>query len=131
MARLQRIANFTLWLVTGAVVTALGMRFAMRAVGVRDDIPFPGFVYRLTAPLVEPFYRFFPASDRFDYQAMEFASLAAAGVVVAVAVGVYVVGLLLAPGGGEEPGGVSGAREPGTLRPAHHSAGGSSRLPEE
>ncbi len=84
-----------LWYVTAALETALAMRFAMRALGVRDDIPFPHLIYALTAPLVQPFYSFFPVSDRFDYRAVEVASLAAAGVVLAVAVGLYVLGLLL------------------------------------
>lgn len=84
-----------LWLVPGLVVTMLCLRFGMRAVGVRDDIPLPRLVYSLTAPLVAPFYRFFPVSDRFDYHAVEVAALAAAGGVVVIALGVYVVGLLI------------------------------------
>ena len=89
-----RIALFALWLVSALVVTALGLRFAMRALGVRDDIPFPGLVYSLTAPLVQPFYRYFPAPERFDYHTIEAASLVTAGVALALALGVYVVGLL-------------------------------------
>ncbi|MBF6613517.1 MAG: hypothetical protein IVW55_10355 [Chloroflexi bacterium] len=85
-----------LWYTTAALVTALVMRFAMRALGVRDDIPFPHLIYSLTTPLVQPFYLFFPVSDRFDYHAVEAASLAAAGVVLALAVGLYLLGLLLA-----------------------------------
>lgn len=71
------------------LVAALLMRFAMRALGVRDDIPFPGFVYRSTEPLVQPFYRFFPVSPRFDYHATEVASLVAAGTVAIVALLIY------------------------------------------
>ncbi len=80
--------------VTGITVTALSLRFGMRAVGVRDDIPLPGRIYSLTAPLVEPFYRLFPASDRFDYPSIEVASLAAVGVVLGLALGIYIIGLL-------------------------------------
>ncbi len=85
-----------LWLATAVLVTALALRFAMRAVGVRDDIPIPGVVYSLTAPLVEPFYRFFPLGDaRFDYRVFDVAAIAAAGVVITIALLVYVVGLLV------------------------------------
>jgi hypothetical protein len=56
-------------------------------------------VYALTAPLVQPFYRFFPLptpyGDRFDIAVVETASLAAAGAVLAVALAVYAVWLLL------------------------------------
>jgi len=62
----------------------------MRSTGVRPDIPFPGFVYGLTAPLVQPFYRFFPLpmpyGERFDIAVLETASLAAAGAVFVVTV---------------------------------------------
>lgn len=87
--------DFGLWTLTAIAVSVLTLRFAMRALGVRDDIPLPGLVYSLTAPVVEPFYRFFPLDARFDYHAVEVASLAAAGSVLALALGVYVVALLL------------------------------------
>lgn len=97
MSRLNflRAALYVLWMVTALMVTALAMRFGMRAAGVRDDIPFPGLVYSLTAPLVQPFYRYFPASERFDLYAIEIASLVAAGSVLAIALGLYVLGLLV------------------------------------
>ena len=95
VGKLQGIAVAVLWLVVAVLVTLLALRFGMRAVGVRDDIPFPGFVYSLTAPLVAPFYRFFPASERFDAPAVEAAALVAAGTALALGLGVYVVGLLL------------------------------------
>jgi uncharacterized protein YggT (Ycf19 family) len=84
-----------LWAATAVVVSALALRFAMRALGVRDDVPLPGLIYSLTAPLVQPFYRFFPLDARFDYRATEAASLAAAGAVLGLALGVYVIGLML------------------------------------
>lgn len=84
------------WAVVGLPVVALLLRFGMRALGVRTDVPFPGFIYSVTAPLVEPFYRFFPANPRFDTSVVEVASLAAAGAVFLVAVGVYLIGFLLA-----------------------------------
>jgi hypothetical protein len=87
-----------LWTMTGTTVTALSLRFGMRAVGVRDDIPLPGRIYTLTAPMVEPLYGIFPVSDRFDYPAIEIASLAAVGVVLILALLVYVLGLLTASG---------------------------------
>src|SRR5438874_10970411 len=90
---LQRITPLALWLVSALLVTALGLRFAMRALGVRDDIPFPGLVYSLTAPLVQPFYRYFPAPERFDYHTTEAASLLAAGIALALTLTIYVVGL--------------------------------------
>lgn len=71
------------------------MRFGMRALGVRPDIPFPALVYSLTAPLAQPFYRFFPAGERFDQGVVEVASLAAVGVVLVMALVVYVVGLMV------------------------------------
>jgi hypothetical protein len=93
---MSRLLPLALWLLTGLAVTALALRFAMRALGVRDDIPFPGLIYAVTAPVVEPFYRFFPLQARFDLNAFEFASLAAAGTLMALAAGVYALGLLLA-----------------------------------
>jgi hypothetical protein len=85
-----------LWTVTGITVTVLSLRFGMRAVGVRDDIPLPDRIYSLTAHLVEPFYPLFPVSDRFDYPAIEVASLAAVGVVLALTLLVYMAGLIVA-----------------------------------
>ena len=82
----RRFTMTLLWLVSSLLVIALLMRFAMRALGVRDDIPFPGLVYALTMPFVQPLYRFFPASLRFDYYAVEVASLVAAGLIAAVAI---------------------------------------------
>ena len=76
------------------------MRFAMRAIGVRDDIPVPRLVYSFTAPLVEPFYKYFPASERFDIRVIEAASLAAAGAVIALVLAVYVIELLTLGGDG-------------------------------
>jgi uncharacterized protein YggT (Ycf19 family) len=84
-----------LWVVTGAIVALLGLRFAMRFIGVRGDVPVPGAVYAITAPLVGPLYGAFPASNRFDYPAVEVASLAAAGVVIGVAVVIFTLGLLV------------------------------------
>lgn len=84
-----------LWLLAALAVLAFAARFAMRALGVREDSPFPGFIYSITAPMVEPFYRFFPVSPRFDYRAFEAASLAAAGAALAVALGIYVLTLLV------------------------------------
>jgi len=95
VSHLRYYVSRVLWLLAGLAVVVLAMRFAMRALGVRDDIPFPGLIYAATAPVVQPFYRFFPVSPRFDYQAIELASLAAAGVVFALAAGVYAVGLVL------------------------------------
>jgi hypothetical protein len=88
-------APVVLWVVTGTVVTLLGLRFGMRLIGVRGDVPLPGAIYAITLPLVERFYAAFPVSDRFDYPAVEVASLVAAGVVVGAAVVVYAVGLLV------------------------------------
>jgi hypothetical protein len=82
------------WLLVGLLVVALLLRFGMRALGVRADLPIPGLVYSATAPIVEPFYRFLPASPRFDTSVVEVASPAAAGTVFAVAVAVYVFCLL-------------------------------------
>jgi hypothetical protein len=83
------------WSVTALTVTLLALRFGMRLLGVRPDIPFPGFVYAITAPLVQPFYRFFPVSERFDYYAAEWASLLGAGCVLATALLLYVTVLLI------------------------------------
>ena len=94
----MRSAPVLLWLATAAVVAALGLRFAMRAIGVRDELPFPTLVYSLTAPLIEPFYPYFPAPERFDFRALEVASLAAAGATIALALGVYALGLLIVSG---------------------------------
>lgn len=94
------------WLLPAIPVTLLALRFGMRLLGVRPDIPFPGFVYAMTAPIVEPFYRFSPVSERFDYYAVEWAGLLAVGCILAAALAVYVAGLLLdsfITGRGEEP----------------------------
>lgn len=85
-----------LWTMTGITVTVLSLRFGMRAVGVRDDIPLPGRIYSLTAPMIEPFYGIFPVSDRFDYPAIEVATLAAVGAVLTLALLVYVLSLIAA-----------------------------------
>ncbi len=95
LAGLAQLASMHLWLAIAATVSALSLRFGMRAVGVRDDIPFPGLIYSVTAPLVQPFYRYFPVSDRFDHDAIEVASLVAAASVLLVALGIYAAGLLL------------------------------------
>lgn len=87
-------APLVLWAVTGAIITLLGLRFAMRFVGVRGDVPVPGVVYSITSPLVGPLYGAFPASNRYDYPAVEMASLAAAGIVIGVAVVIYAIGLV-------------------------------------
>lgn len=84
-----------LWLLPAALVVALLMRFGMRAVGVRPDIAFPGLIYRLTLPVVEPFYRYFPVSPRFDQSALEAASLAAAAAVLGAALVVCTLWLLV------------------------------------
>ena len=82
----SKLSTAIWWVVVAALVTALGLRFAMRAVGVRGDVPFPGVVYSVTAPLVAPFYGLFPLGDaRFDHPVIEVASLVAAGVIVAIA----------------------------------------------
>lgn len=88
-------APVVLWVVTGLLVTLLGLRFAMRLLAVRGDVPVPGAVYAITSPLVTPFYGAFPASNRFDYSAVEVASLAAAGVVIGAALVIYAVGLVV------------------------------------
>ena len=88
-------APVVLWVVTGTVVTLLALRFGMRFIGVRGDVPVPGAVYAITSPLITPFYGAFPASGRFDSPTVEMASLVAAGVVVGTAVVIYAVGLLV------------------------------------
>ncbi len=88
-------APIVLWGVTGALVTLLALRFGMRFIGVRGDVPVPGAVYAVTSPLVTPFYGAFPASERFDYPTVEMASLVAAGVVIGAAVVIYAVGLVV------------------------------------
>ena len=94
--RISKLLAFAWWLIVAVVAAMLLMRFGLRAVGVRDELPVPSAVYALTNPLVEPFYRYFPLQDaRFDYHVVEAASLAAAGVVVAVGLALYAIALLL------------------------------------
>jgi hypothetical protein len=88
-------APVVLWGVTGSLVTLLGLRFGMRFIGVRGDVPLPGAVYAITSPLVAPLSVVFPASPRFDYPAVEAASIATAGVVIGAAVVIYAVGLMV------------------------------------
>lgn len=84
------------WVLVGLPVVALMLRFGMRAVGVRSDVSLPSFVYWATAWVVAPFYRYFPADARFDKGVVEVAALAAAGAVFLAAVGIYLIGFLLA-----------------------------------
>jgi hypothetical protein len=84
-----------LWV--GVAVTAglFLLRFGMRALGVLPDLPVPGAVYTLTAPAVERLYSLLPpTSQRFDQAAIEAASLAAAGAVVALGLAAYVLAML-------------------------------------
>lgn len=83
------------WLLVGVPAVTLMLRFGMRAVGVRSDVPLPSFVYWVTTWLVTPFYRFFPADARFDRSALEVAALAAAGSIFLAAVGIYVLFVLI------------------------------------
>jgi uncharacterized protein YggT (Ycf19 family) len=85
---------FYLWAVAALLVFLFCARFALRALGVRQDTPLSGFIYSITAPFVQPFYHFFPVSPRFDFNAYEAASLVAAGVVAAAALGLYALYLL-------------------------------------
>lgn len=103
-ARVVELASRLLWVVAGLAATLFCLRFGMRALGVRPDIPLPGSLYSLTAPWVQPFYRLFPITDRYDrydLPVVEVASLAAAGSVLGVALLVYVVGLMLFDRGGD------------------------------
>ncbi len=96
--RSAAMASWLLWVVAGSATTLFCLRFGMRALGVRPDIPLPGLLYSLTSPFVHPFYNLFPITDRydrFDLPVVEVASLAVAGSVLGVALGVYVIGLLI------------------------------------
>lgn len=90
-----KIQNWSFWLLPALPLTLLALRFGMRLLGVRPDIPFPGFVYSITAPIVTPFYSFFPASERFDYYATEWAALLAAGCILTTVLLLYVAALLI------------------------------------
>ena len=93
-----RLSSFVLRTGAAIFVTLLLLRFGMRALGVRPGVAFPGLIYSLTAPLVQPFYGFFslptPYGERFDIAVMETASLAAAGFVTVVILAIYVAGLI-------------------------------------
>jgi uncharacterized protein YggT (Ycf19 family) len=96
--KIARLASWLLWVVAGLLATLFCLRFGMRALGVRPDTPLPGSLYFLTAPLVQPFYRLFPVTDRYDrydLPVVEVAALAAAGSVLGVALLLYVFGLTL------------------------------------
>jgi hypothetical protein len=94
-----RLSSFILWSGAALIVSLLLLRFGMRALGVRPDVAFPGLVYGLTDPLVQPFYRFFPLpapyGARFDTPIVEIASLGATAVACAAALAIYLVGLIL------------------------------------
>jgi uncharacterized protein YggT (Ycf19 family) len=90
----ERIASL-LWLVPAGVSALLLLRFLMRLLGVRYDTPLPGAIYTLTDPMVRPLYRWLPAPERFDLYAVEWASVAVAGVVIAGALALFVAGLLV------------------------------------
>jgi hypothetical protein len=86
------------WLLWAAVAVVAGLfllRFGMRALGVLPDLPVPELVYTMSAPWVERLYGMLPpTSQRFDQAAIEVASLAAAGGVVALGLVTYVLALL-------------------------------------
>ncbi len=95
------LASWLLWVVAGSAATLFCLRFGMRALGVRPDLPLPGLLYSLTLPFVQPFYNLFPITDRYDrydLPVVEVASLATARSVLGVALLVYVVGLMLFAG---------------------------------
>ena len=92
------LASWFLWVVAALAATLFCLRFAMRALGVRPDIPLPGMLYSLTTPFVQPFYNLFPITDRYDrydLPVVEVAALAVAGSVLGLALVVYVFGLML------------------------------------
>jgi hypothetical protein len=93
-----RFSSFVLQAGAAFFVTLLLLRFGMRALGVRPDVAFPGLIYSLTAPLVQPFYGFFPLptpyGERFDIAVVETASLAAVGFVTVVILAIFVAGLI-------------------------------------
>jgi uncharacterized protein YggT (Ycf19 family) len=96
--KIASLASWLLWVAAGLAATLFCLRFGMRALGVRPDIPLPGLLYSLTAPLVQPFYKLFPVTDRYDrydLPVVEVAALAAAGSVLGVTLLVYVFGLML------------------------------------
>jgi hypothetical protein len=86
------------WLLWAAVAVVAGLfllRFGMRALGVLPDLPVPGLVYSLSSPWVERLYGVLPPmSQRFDQAAIDVASLAVAGGVVALGLAAYVLALL-------------------------------------
>ena len=88
----QAIPAILGWTLVGAPVVALLLRFGMRSLGVRENVPLPGFIYWATDRIVSPFYSYFPADARFDRGSMEVATLAAVGAIFLVAVVVCVVG---------------------------------------
>jgi hypothetical protein len=87
----QQLPAIIGWLLVGVPVVTLMLRFGMRAVGVRPDVPLPSFVYGVTTWLVTPFYSFLPADVRFDRSALEVAALAAAGSIFLAAVAIYLL----------------------------------------
>lgn len=97
-AKNANLASWLLWVVAALAATLFCLRFGMRALGVRPDIPLPGLLYSLTAPLIQPFYKLFPVTDRYDrydIPVVEVAALSAAGSVLGMALLLYVFGLLL------------------------------------
>jgi hypothetical protein len=88
----QAIPAIVGWTLVGVPVVALLLRFGMRALGVRENVPFPSFIYWATDRLISSFYHYFPADARFDKGSIEMATLAAAGAIFLVAVVVCVVG---------------------------------------
>ena len=97
-ALVLRLSSFVLQAGAAFFVTLLLLRFGMRALGVRPDVPFPSLIYGLSAPIVQPFYRFFPLpapyGERFDIAVVETASLAAVGFVMVVTLAIFVAGLV-------------------------------------
>jgi hypothetical protein len=91
----QQLPAIIGWLLVGVPVVTLMLRFGMRAVGVRPDVPLPSFVYGVTTWLVTPFYRFFPADVRFDRSALEVAALTASGSIFLAAVAIYLLFVLV------------------------------------
>lgn len=68
-----RIVN----IITGIILTLLGMRFIFALLGANKESAIANFVYSTTQPLVDPFFSLFNYRTDFGISAFEFQTLVA------------------------------------------------------
>jgi uncharacterized protein YggT (Ycf19 family) len=81
-------------IITGLVLTLLGLRFVFSLLGANQDNPIAQFVYGVTGPLVAPFFGLFGYNFQVGIARFEFETLVAMAIYALV--GYFVAHLLAA-----------------------------------